>query len=176
MEIKLSIDEINDILKMSKQFIDKKNVCPAFTQITLRLKNDTLSAIALDGYSMSVMQFPYKEENAQEGSMMIPLLPLFGKNDVYCHIIQDDKEVTFKTASGSQSYRRVDGEPFTDYERFLPKDEKKADTFYFDPKRLAAALTAFSGSEAVKIDYYGRTSGVVITNGNRMALVLPVNP
>lgn len=175
MEIKLSIDEINDIFKMAKQFIDKKNVREMFTQIQLRIKGNILSAVALDGIKLGVYQLPYNEKDAQDGSIAIPLLSLFKKDDVYCHITQTDKETIFQTAKGSQSYRRIDGDPVADYEKFLPKEENKADTFYFDPKNLASALTAFSNDGAVKIDYYGNTRGFIISRGNRMALVLPVH-
>ena len=176
MTIKLSVQNMNDILKMAKQFIDKKNVRPTFTQITLHLKDKRLSAVAPDGCSMGIIRFPYEREDAQGGSMMIPLLPLFGKDDAFCEITQDAKETIIKTAIGSQSYRRVNGDPLDDYEHYLPKEEKRMETFYFNPKRLAAALTAFSGSEAVKIDYYGQLGGVVITDGNKKAFVCPFRP
>lgn len=176
MEIKLSIDEINDVFKMAKQFIDKKNVREMLTQIQLRVKGNVLSAVAFGGIKLGVYQIPYNEKDAQDGAIAIPLLPLFKKDDIFCHITQTDKETIFKTAKGSQSYRRIDGDPVADYEKFLPKEENKADTFYFDPKNLASALSAFSNSEAVKIDYYGNMRGLVISHGNKMALVLPVSP
>lgn len=179
MEIKLGIDEINSIFQMAKPFINKRDVRPAFTQISIRLKDNVLSAIALDGSSMGVIQIPYKDENAQDGSMMIPRLPLFKKKgDVYCAIMQDERETTFKTALQSQSFPRVSGDPFVNYERFLPKNEKKESTYYFDPERLSAALSAFSGCKSVKIDCYGPLGGFLITDadGGRIALVLPIHP
>lgn len=171
MEIVTNVGTINAIFKMAKQFIGKKDNRPITQNITLVVEDDTLTASAINGMSLGVIKF-YKV-GIDDCKMAIPLLPLFkDKPDMFCRITQTDTDTVFETPSGKQSVPRTDAGQLIEYERYLPKKTELKETCYFSADLLITALKAFSG--AVKIEYYGQKTGIVIYSENKTALVLPV--
>lgn len=171
MEIALNADNFNLIMKACKPFVAKDDIRPIHTQIELTCDGETVTAVALDGASLIRLTVPC-ESKSDTGKMIVPLMKPVGKTVPYVILSDTDKEITVNTGESSQTFRKVAGE-FLDHARVFPQSDPK-EVFWFNPKRLATALSVFSG-DWVKIEYHDNYKGIVLSDHTtKKALVLPV--
>lgn len=179
MEVRLEIpfEIFNDIVKFTKHYIAKDGgPREILTQISIKVENDKLEAVALDGVKLGKMTFDFNGHETVE--MVIPLVKPYPKNyekgGTRLTIIDNGEDITFETAVGSQSYKKIKGKFFS-YEEVLKQKEKPKETFCMDPKLLATALKGFSKDSWVKFEYYGDGNGIMLRNhdSEKIAFVLP---
>lgn len=172
MTITMNYKEYNRMQEFAKQFVAKKgHVRPTLEYIKLTYDGDTAKAEALDGYKAGYIMLSI-DDCGTDGQTLLPVTPKLKKSDVYATIVDRDKEVEVRTATGASIYRKPEGE-FVETSRLYPEDEP-TEVMAFDPMLLSEALKAFRPDEKVKIEYRGALKPLVIKSDTAQAIVLPL--
>lgn len=174
MKIVLTAECFNTIMKTCKPFVSKDRRRPIFTQIELTCNGETVTAVALDGYSLVKLTMSC-ENGSDSGKMIVPVMKPVGKGIVEVYLSDTDKEIMVDTRESKQTFRKVEGE-FLDHTHVFPPDNPK-DVFWFDPKRLATALSVFTHGW-VKIEAFDRSKNTIFVLSDtttKQALVLPLH-
>lgn len=174
MRINLNYDAFDRIMKATKPFVAKGGARVAYTQLRLESTGEKVTVTALDG--VKAVQLTVDAENGTEyGKMLIPWMKPIGKKGAYAQLIDDKGSITVQTELEMRTFRKVQ-EEYMNTDWLFKIDEAPAVTFFYDPRELSEALSAFT--DKVRIDYLGPRRGLVISDlaHNQRALVLPMKP
>lgn len=176
MILKLETTKLNDILKTAKKTVDTTEPKEVFRYIALHIYDDLIEAVMFIGNEgMVILKMNHSGCDANIGTIFLPIIPVFKiKSAVSITEIETvNNEICITNELGKMSFHYPDAEPL-DYKRILPSDEPK-EVFGFNPKLLMKALSAFESEQKVQFDYYAPVRGMIITAGNKKALVMPRN-
>lgn len=172
MTITMSYKEYNRMQKFAKQFVAKAGgTWPILEYIKLTITGNTAKAEALDEYKAGYIMLNLSNSE-RDGEMLLPITKKLKKSDVFAVITDMEKGIEIRTATGTSTYRKPEGE-FFDTSKIYPEDEP-AEVFGFNPIFLSDALKAFKGEKKVKIEYRGALKPLVIKSDTAQALVMPV--
>ena len=171
MKITLDVRKFNELMDFTSKFIGKDKTRPVISQVLLEVRNGKLTATALDGYKIGKISFYNKDW--EDGSMIIPPMKRMKIKDTsYVTISEDDENIIFETATGSQSVKKFKGD-FFKFDSIFPEDKPK-EVFRMTAGNIANALSAFPKDEYVDIEYRGEIEPLIVKGDGSIALVLPV--
>ncbi len=172
MEFTLNLENANELYRFAKAYINPKCVRTEFTTIACRIEDKILTATMLDGISGCELQLSVDSDVDGE-CFIAPPTKAFKRSDAFVLVEDNKNETIYKTAIGSNSYRKPDWHEPSIFN--LSKTMKEPiESLWIDPKKLSAALNAFKNT--VRVDFTGKFSGVILSNSHTKAIVLPVKP
>lgn len=172
MEFTLSLDNANELYRFAKAYIDPKCYITNFTTIACQIEGKILTATMLDGNMACELKLAV-DSNTDGECFIAPPAKAFKRSDAFVVVEDSEKETLYKTAIGSSSYRKPDllDPSVFDLDKIVKEPIK---SLWINPKKLATALSAFD--DTVKVDFTGKTNGVILSNSHTKAIVLPVRP
>ena len=172
MEFTLNLESANTLYRFAKAYIDPRCLQTNFKTIACRIEDGMLTATMLDTTKACLLKL-HVDCNENGTCFIAPPMKSFKKSDVFVKVEDSDKETAYKTAVGSQTYRKPDlHEPqILDINKLMTDP---IECVWIEAEKLATALSAFNG--IVKMDYIGRLNGLVLSDPFHKAIVLPVNP
>lgn len=172
MKFTLNLDNANELYRFAKAYIDPECFRTNFTTIACCIENKVLTATMLDGYMGCILKMSVDCDTDGE-CFITPPSKAFKRSDVFVVVEDSEKETVYKTAGGSQSYRKPDLTNPTIFDLSKTMGEPK-ESIWIDPTKLAKALGAFH--DTIRVDFIGKLNGVVLSNEHTKALVLPKSP
>ena len=172
MEFTLNLENANELYRFAKAYINPKCFRTEFTTIACRIEDKTLTATMMDVASGCELQLSVDSDVDGE-CFIVPPTKAFKRSDAFVLVEDNKNETIYKTAIGSNSYRKPDlHEPSIFNLNKVMKEP--IESLWIDPKKLSAALNAFENT--VRVDFTGKFSGVILSNSHTKAIVLPVKP
>lgn len=175
MNITLSMNEYNRIIKGCTPALDKSNVHPCLTYIEISHDGSGLAyATALDGYVMNQIQFRCKGD---EGTFLLPHFCKFAaRKPADITIVWDSRTVSVTDGETTIVKARPDCEDLN--RRKIAQDRYKKQTMYtiaVNPKLLIAALRVCeSTNKVVCFEFASDIDSIVMRADDACCIVLPM--
>lgn len=178
--MKLSIDAANALYTFSKamKLTDmKKTFRPCWSMIQCEVLGGILTAQFLNEHG--VTEFKCRVEDAEDGKFWLapPERKFSEKKDIKVTIENDDKQTTYITAQGSQSFLKCEPAGIADRFKLTTQLSQEAQAgIYLNPALLASALSGYTGEDIVKFEIIDTKRGIYLKNKHgAKTLVLPIS-
>lgn len=175
MTFKLKVDALNAMIKVSKGFTDPKSKRTGFKIAYGRLANDTLHVRMLNMYAFCDMKVPCIGEDGNELYFLLPDKKIKATEVVGYVTVTDTETSTCYNWGENEIALAKDPEldPFKSIWNCRLTYGVKA-SIVLSPALLATALKVFENDVPIRIDVFGDTEGVCITQRGLKGRVLPM--